>query len=206
MAMDARRCSTLHKTNSNHDLAHREFPIHPSVSATIHAPEQTSDFALVRAGFCRKLHKHLPPGSTVRVCPAHVRQHQDHRFGPHSSYGTGVLSSSHTGFWVPVLVHSCNVVITLPTDQQINIIVRCTLLVPQISQVYCLPYQNRWDHPQLCDSKWYVCGKKNICLTLILSTVNVIEESQGNWICEQRLTVELDFLVIVAMSFCFIIL
>ena len=40
MAVDARRCSTLHKSNCDHHLANREFPIHTGVSAAVHAPEQ----------------------------------------------------------------------------------------------------------------------------------------------------------------------
>ena len=59
MAVDAWRCSTLHRTNCSHDLAYRKIPVHSSVSATIHAPEQKANFALVRAGCHRKLHKHL---------------------------------------------------------------------------------------------------------------------------------------------------
>ena len=93
MAADARRCSTLHKANCNHDLANREFPIHTSVSATIHAPEQTSNFSLVRAGLLKKLDKHLSPSSAVEVCPAHVHQHQNQMLSPRSglSYLIGEL-------------------------------------------------------------------------------------------------------------------
>ena len=44
MTLDARWCSTLREANCTHHLANRELPIHPSVSAAVHAPEQTSNF------------------------------------------------------------------------------------------------------------------------------------------------------------------
>ena len=76
------RCSTLHEPNCSCDLADRRFPIHTSVSATIHAPEQEANFALVHARFHRKVLEHFPPSSTVKMSPAHVYQHQNHRFSP----------------------------------------------------------------------------------------------------------------------------
>ena len=45
MAVNARWCSTLHKSNRNNNLANREFPSYNSVSAAVHALEQTTNFA-----------------------------------------------------------------------------------------------------------------------------------------------------------------
>ena len=77
MAVDARRCSTLHESNRDHRLANREFPIHTGVSAAIHAPEQMTNFAITKTGFCREFYEHFPPSRAVEMCPAHVYQHQD---------------------------------------------------------------------------------------------------------------------------------
>ena len=52
------------------------------MATTIHAPEQTSNFALVSAGLLRKIDKHLLPSKTVEVRRAHVSQQQNHRFSP----------------------------------------------------------------------------------------------------------------------------
>ena len=60
----------------------REFPIHSSVSATIHPPGQTSIFALVSTGLLRKLDEHIFPSRAVEVCPAHVNQHRNHTLSP----------------------------------------------------------------------------------------------------------------------------
>ena len=55
---------------------------HSSVSATIHAPDQTSNFALVNPCLLRRLDEHLSPSSAVKMCPAHVNQHQNDRLIP----------------------------------------------------------------------------------------------------------------------------
>ena len=82
MAVDARWCSTLHKSNRNNNLANREFPSNNSVSAAVHALEQTTNFAFTSTGLCREFHEHFSPNSAAEVCSSHVYQHQDNRLCP----------------------------------------------------------------------------------------------------------------------------
>ena len=59
-------------------LKNREFPSYNSVSAAVHALEQTTNFAFTSNGLCREFHEHFSPSSAAEVCSSHV-QDVEHR-------------------------------------------------------------------------------------------------------------------------------